>query len=62
MAGAGAAAGALVVRKPMGQPGMCTLERDICVILRPCVEALVHFHVLGGNARRGIAEVLDGSV
>ena len=26
------------------------LERDICVILRPCVEALVRFNALGGDA------------
>jgi hypothetical protein len=26
------------------------LESDICVILRPCIEALVGFHALGGDA------------
>jgi hypothetical protein len=45
---AGAGAGAFVVRKHTGKHG--TLERDIYVILRPCVEALVRFHSLGGDA------------
>jgi hypothetical protein len=26
------------------------LERDVCVVLRPCVEALAGFHALGGDA------------
>jgi len=30
--------------------------------LRSCVEALVRFHALGGNACRCIADVFDGGV
>lgn len=48
---AGAGAGAFVVRKHTGQHG--TLERDIYVILRPCLEALVRFHASGGDACLG---------
>src|SRR5712691_10717662 len=46
-----AAVGALVVRKPMGHIAWHGIpECDICVILRPCVEVLVRFHALGGDA------------